>query len=134
MVPASEPEYVRLAAEDLASDVKKITGKSLAIVERQPASGDYVFLGSINRPDSAAMLGQLVPTAVGALRGKWEAYRVHSVIGPTRGPGHRRQATGDMFGLYAFIESIWASIRSTSDREPKPQSDLPGTACWRPTS
>lgn len=129
MVPASEPEYVRLAAEDLASDVKKITGKSLAIVERQPASGDYVFLGSINRPDSAAMLGQLVPTAVGALRGKWEAYRVHSVgLAPDKralviaGSDER----GTMFGLYAFIEKYLGvdPLYFWTDREPKPHERL----------
>jgi hypothetical protein len=129
VVPASEPEYVRLAAENLASDVKKITGKNLAIVEWQPASGDYVFLGSMNRPDSAAMLGQLVPTAVGALRGKWEAYRVHSVglasdkrVLVIAGSDER----GTMFGLYAFIEKYLGvdPLYFWTDREPKPRERL----------
>ena len=97
-VPTSEPECVRLAAEDLVSDVQKITGKTLRLVDAEGT----VVLASLNRPESAAQLETLAPGFGDGLKGKWEAYRVEN-IGPRliiAGSDER----GTMFGLYAFIE------------------------------
>ncbi|MBI5684754.1 MAG: glycosyl hydrolase 115 family protein [Verrucomicrobia bacterium] len=100
LVPASEPECVRLAAEDLVSDTKKITGKTPTITQR--ADDASVVMVSVNRPESAALLEKLAPGFGDGLRGKWETYRVENA-------GQRliiagSDERGTMFGLYAFIE------------------------------
>jgi len=109
LVPESEPECVRLAAEDLAGDVRKITGRRPAIVGRlDQCSGHCVIVATVGRPGSAALLERFLPGA-GELAGRWESYRVESVdvaAGPVAkalviaGSDER----GTMFGLYAFIE------------------------------
>lgn len=107
IVPASEPECVRLAAKDLVSDVKKITGRTLSMVDQFDGDTDRVLLASVNIPESAVLLEKLIPKAVDQLRGKWEAYRVETVTLPS---GRRAlviagsDERGTMFGLYAFLE------------------------------
>lgn len=57
LVPAGEPECVRLAAEDLVSDIRKITGRTPDIVRRVEDCGTRsVVLASLDRPESAAWI------------------------------------------------------------------------------
>lgn len=98
LMPASEPECVRLAAADLVSDVEKITGQKL----RSGDDNGTVVLVSLNRPESAALLDKLAPGFGDALKGKWEAYRVETIEGRLIIAGSDERGT--MFGLYAFIE------------------------------
>ncbi len=106
VVAAGEPEFVRLAAEDLASDALKITGRRPEIVVGGAA------------PAGACVL---VGTKAG---GPWESYRV-------RAEGERLvveggDARGTMFGVYAFCEEylkvdplyVWSS------REPAKRPEL----------
>lgn len=125
VVPAGEPECVRLAAEDLVGDAHNITGKSPAIVSRLSAGPEAtVVLVSLNRPESAALLEQLAPGFGDGLRGKWEAYRVEAAGARLIVAGSDERGT--MFGLYAFIERylgvdplhFWAS------RPPQPRATL----------
>lgn len=128
-VPQSEPECVRLAAEDLISDVRKITGKAPPVVgEVGDCGASGIVLVSLDRPESSALLEGLAPGFGAGLSGKWEAYRVASVETPAgvrlivAGSDER----GTMFGLYAFIEKYlgvdplyyWAS------RPPNPRATL----------
>lgn len=99
-VPASELECVRLAAEDLVSDAKKIAGNAPAMVQRADDAG--VVMISMNRPESAALLEKLAPGFGDGLKGKWEAYRVENVGSRLIIAGSDERGT--MFGLYAFIE------------------------------
>jgi hypothetical protein len=109
-VPVGEPECVRLAADDLVSDVRKITGRELA--KRDDGN---VLVVSMNRPDSAAMLEMIAPGFGEGLKGQWEAYRVETVGSRLIIAGSDERGT--MFGLYAFIEEylgvdplyFWAS-------------------------
>jgi len=103
LVPAGEPESVRLAAEDLVSDIRKITGRTPDIVRRVEDCGTRsVVLASLDRPASAALLEQLAPGLGNGLKGKWEAYRVQNVGSRLLVAGSDERGT--MFGLYAFIE------------------------------
>jgi len=115
-VPASEPECVRLAAEDLVSDTQKITGRAPALVRRAEDCGaNSAVLASLDRPESAALLQTLAPGFGDGLKGKWEAYRVETVGSRLIIAGSDQRGT--MFGLYAFIEKclgvdplyFWAS-------------------------
>ncbi|HUT89916.1 MAG TPA: glycosyl hydrolase 115 family protein [Thermoguttaceae bacterium] len=110
LVPEGEPGCVRLAAEDLAGDVEKITGRSLPIVSR-PAecTGACVLLGTVGNPKSAELLERLLPGVVAELSGKWEAYRARSVAAEGAATSQTlviagSDERGTMFGLYAFIE------------------------------
>ncbi len=97
-VPAGEPECIRLAVADLVSDVQKITGQKLRVVE-----GDgQVILASLNQPASAKLLEEVAPGFAEGLKGKWEAYRVETVAGRLIIAGSDERGT--IFGLYAFIE------------------------------
>jgi hypothetical protein len=120
-----EAECVRLAAADLAGDVRKITGRTLGFAE--PAAtpaGPAVVLVSLNRPESAAWLEKIAPGFGADLGGKWEAYRVEAVGDRLIVAGSDERGT--MFGLYAFIEKylevdplhFWAS------RPPRPRASL----------
>ncbi|MFA5192483.1 MAG: glycosyl hydrolase 115 family protein [Verrucomicrobiia bacterium] len=99
-VPPGEPECVRLAAEDLVNDVKKITGRAPVIVQRADAAG--IVMVSMNQPESAALLEKLAPGFADGLKSKWEAYRVENVGSRLIIAGSDERGT--MFGLYAFIE------------------------------
>ena len=110
LVPASEPECVVLAAEDLARDVERITGQRPAMVRRLEACGaQAVVLATAARPGSARLLARFLPDAGEALEGKWEAWRVRTV-GAAVGPVRRAlviagsDVRGTMFGLYTFCE------------------------------
>ncbi len=116
VVAAGEPECVRLAAADLASDTKTITGRTLPLVQRIEDSGPAsLVLISLNRAESAAWLETIAPGFGDSLRGKWEAYRVGEVGSRLIIAGSDERGT--MFGLYAFIEKylgvdplhFWAS-------------------------
>ncbi len=86
MVGDGEPEHVRLAAEDLASDVQRITGRRPEVVSGSaPSSGNCVFIG----------------TRAG---GPWESYRVEEREGRLFIEGG--DTRGTMFGVYAFIEKF----------------------------
>ena len=100
LVPASEPECVRLAAEDLISDTKKITGKRPAILQSGDDAG--IVIVSMDRPESATLLKKIAPGFGDGLKGKWEAYRVESIGSRLIIAGS--DGRGTMFGLYAFIE------------------------------
>ena len=84
MVTRDEPEFVRLAAMALASDVYRITGRRPEIIaDDDMPQGAYV----------------VITTKAG---GAWESYRVEA-------DGRRLlieggDARGTMFGVYAFIE------------------------------
>ncbi len=107
IVAPGEPECVRLAAEDLASDIQKITGKRPGIVAggKDLAAGASVWIG----------------TKKG---GPWESYRVEAKDGRLVIEGG--DARGTMFGVYAFIEEhlkvdpLWF----WSGREPAKDAEL----------
>jgi len=110
LVLPSEPECVRLAAHDLASDTEKISGRRPAVVASlDQCSADCVVVGSVSRTESAALLARFSPKLAPALEGKWEAWRVETVAGRV-GPIERAlviagsDARGAMFALYALIE------------------------------
>ena len=80
LVPSSEPEPVRLAAEDLVRDVRKITGEDIQIVrDLEACSASCVVLGTVAQEQSRAVVNRFVSTPISAVEGKWESYRVQSV-------------------------------------------------------
>jgi len=124
LVPPDEPECVLLAAEDLAADVQRITGRRPAVVrDASQTGGSCVLLATVDRPASAELIERLEPGLAEQLRGKWEAFRVVS-LDKTLGSAKRvlliagSDPRGTMFGLYTFCEEFlgvdplyfWASF------------------------
>ncbi|MBL9204229.1 MAG: glycosyl hydrolase 115 family protein [Opitutaceae bacterium] len=104
VVPAGEPECVRLAVQDFVSDVYKITGQTLAVVPRWEDGGpNRVVVATVRVPDSSALLARVAPGVSEALQGRWESYRVESDGDQLVIAGSDERGT--MFGLYALIES-----------------------------
>jgi len=127
LVPGSEPAYVRRAAEDLAGDVEKITGRRPTIVDSLgQCAANTVVLASTSHESSADLLAQFVPQAAQSLKGKWEAYQVQ-LHGATVGPVRQAlviagsDARGAMFGLYAFCQHYLGvdPMHFWTDRQPQ---------------
>ncbi|MBM3815003.1 MAG: hypothetical protein FJW20_25565 [Acidimicrobiia bacterium] len=84
LVAAGEAEPVKLAAADLVSDVRKITGKTLRVVQRA-ADCARPCLRIETRKD-----------------GRWEAYRISE--SPEGLSIEGSDPRGTMFGIYALLE------------------------------
>jgi hypothetical protein len=107
VVAQGEPEYVRLAAEDLVADVLKITGKRPDLVVGGGALAARASVWICTKPGGA-----------------WESYRVESRDGGLDIEGG--DARGTMFGVYAFIEQYLKvdPLYYWSGREPARRTEL----------
>ena len=132
LVPASEPEYVRLAAQDLASDVEKIVGRRPAIVDSlDVCAASSVIVASVDQPASAELLARFDPQAAGTLTGKWEAYQVRTravSVGPVRQALliTGSEPRGTMFAIYALCEQYLGvdPLYFWADRPPQKRARL----------
>ena len=133
LVLPEEPAYVRLAAQDLISDVVKITGERPEIVSAlEDCAAACVILGSTDVPASRALVTSVLPEVADALDGKWEAYRVEAVDSVEVGPVTSAlviagsDARGTMFGLYRFIERYFGvdPMYFWTEREPEQREVL----------
>jgi hypothetical protein len=135
LVLPQEPNCVRLAAEDLAADVEKITGRRPCLVSRiEDCAGQTVILASVSVKESARLLQFLAPGWAVELEGLWEAFRVESLAMP---PGNASPITsallvagsderGTMSGLYAFVDKVLGvdPLYYWTDCEPEKRSRL----------
>ncbi len=122
VLPASEPECVRLAVEDLVRDVAKISGKKLTIAETPPAeSTPAVIIATVGVSDD--ILAQYY-SSYKEISDKWEAYRLQAVKGNLIIAGSDERGT--MFGIYRFIEDFLGvdPLYFWSDLEPEKKSVL----------
>jgi hypothetical protein len=106
-----EVECVRIAAMDLVSDVRKITGKTLAITSKKSNKNKMVIIQTIYDLS------------------KWESYTIESNQGNLyiRGSDER----GTMFGIYHFLEEYLGvdPMYYWSGCEPLKQSTLNWLNC-----
>ncbi len=123
ILAASEPECVRLAVQDLTTDIEKITGSRIAI-ENQLSQGDTrpkVIVGTAGLSDS-----NLNPhlASYAQIKGKWEAYQIQSADGNLVIAGSDERGT--MFGVYRFIEDFLGvdPLYFWSDHAPEKKSVL----------
>ena len=104
-LPENTSAPVKMAVNDLISDVRKITGRELEITEKADNSMSQLMLFNLADPGQFEEAMALNP-ALDTLRGKWEAYVVQD-IGSGRQKnlliaGSDERAT--IFGIYHFIE------------------------------
>jgi len=132
LVPPAEPECVRLAAADLASDVERITGHRPPVVDTLDACHRHcVVLATATCRESRRLLERFSPRIAEGMEAKWEAFRVRTVaasVGPVRhallvaGSDER----GTMFGTYAFCEQFLGvdPMHFWADRPPAKRARL----------
>jgi hypothetical protein len=103
LVPADEPRYLRLAANDLVSDVRRITGRTLPVVIRPEAcASGCLVLASVATPSSRSIVNSYAPDLVRELAGKPEAFHLRITGNNLLIAGS--DPRGTMWGLYDFIE------------------------------
>ncbi|MEI7424034.1 MAG: glycosyl hydrolase 115 family protein [Prolixibacteraceae bacterium] len=101
-----EPKCVQLAVQDLISDVKKITGKTLIVNPKRNRQANVVYIETKPNPS------------------KWESYSVISQNGNLYITGSDERGT--MFGIFHFIEKYLDvdPLYFWSGREPQKRSTL----------
>lgn len=128
-IAPGEPEFVKLAAHDLISDVEKITGNKLNIVTDITSAGENcIVIGSVeNVLSGLPAFKDLAGNTLEDLEGKWESYSVKNYSSDRNylliaGSNNR----GTMFGIYDFTESYLGvdPMYFWTDREPKKQKKL----------
>ncbi|WP_236978958.1 glycosyl hydrolase 115 family protein [Membranihabitans maritimus] len=124
LVSPDESNFVKLAAEDLISDVEKITGHRLKIVrDTKDCKKGCVYIGSLDNPEFRE---QLLSTDNNFLdlKGQWESYKVKSTDRDLYIVGS--DARGTMFGIYHFIEEYLEvdPLYFWKDREPEKKEVL----------
>ncbi|MGD1892497.1 MAG: glycosyl hydrolase 115 family protein [Cyclobacteriaceae bacterium] len=104
-LPASTTNPIRLAVDDLQSDLVKITGKQLATSENFDSTASQVLVFNLADEAQRSEALQLYPD-LDTLAGKWEAYVVRniSINGQPQLliAGSDERAT--MFAIYHFVE------------------------------
>lgn len=128
LVWPTEPECVRLAAQDLASDVRKITGHQPQLISRlEDCATNCVVIGSVTHSQTA--LNNLSSNIAASLLSKWEAYQVQAQQGSkaaTKLLIAGSDERGAMFGVYAFIEQYLGvdPMYFWTDRKPQKRATL----------
>lgn len=122
-VDPREPGYVQLAVEDLISDVRKITGKQLSVVnDVARCSKGCVIVATAANLQSHDIAGLGSEQWLSALDGKWEAYAIKTIKPKSSKASHLvitgGNFRGTMFGVYKFIQhylevdplSFWSGL------------------------
>jgi Glycosyl hydrolase family 115/Gylcosyl hydrolase family 115 C-terminal domain len=115
VVSAEDFKVVQIAAENLAADVQRVTGKKPLIrSDSNGLSGYVVFAGTLGKSsfiDSLVSQGKLDVTQ---LRGQWESFLIATVTDPVPGVsmglaivGSDRRGTA--FGIFELSEAIGVS-------------------------
>jgi len=115
LIAKADHKVVKIAAQDLQSDIQRITGKRPAIKRGTAALSDHVILiGTIGRcPVLDALIGS-GQLAVADVAGQWETFVIEVVSDPL--PGIRRALViagsdrrGTAYGVYELCEQIGIS-------------------------
>ncbi len=125
-----EPECVRLAAQDLAGDLERVTGRRPPVVSTLgECSEGCLVVGTVGNPEQERLFPE-----DSDLLGQWEAGRVEArnvTIGPIRSVlvVLGSDVRGTMFALYALAERFLGvdPLGYWSDREPEPVAGLDWT-------
>ena len=103
MVAPSEEGYVKLAAEDLAGDVKKVGGVEIKVEEgAQISKTPALYIGTISNPHFRKLLTELGVDAK-SLDGKFECYRLANV-GKNSFAVIGSEPRATMFGVYELCQ------------------------------
>jgi hypothetical protein len=126
LISAEDFKVVRIAADDLASDVERVTGVRPAVrTETTGLSGHAVLVGTLGRSPFIDRLAREGKLDAESLRGKWESFIVATVKDPLPGvrvglvvAGSDRRGTA--YGVYELSQAAgvspwywWADVTPT---------------------
>lgn len=102
------------AANDLAKDIERVTGRAPGLVNEIPTDGSVVIVGSI---DSSPLIAELVKSGkldTAELSGKWEKFIIQTIEKPWEGVAQAliicgSDKRGTIYGAYDLSESIGVS-------------------------
>ncbi len=107
-LPETSSAPVKLAVQDMVSDVEKITGKRIKIIRNpEEITGNAVIVANMEEPAQRELVSQ-INHDLDSLAGKWESYVVYrekpfqNIKNPLLMVGSDERGT--MFAIYDFIE------------------------------
>lgn len=127
---AAEPQGVKRAAEDLRSDIYKVTGKS----PRVCCDGEWpvrypIIIGTYGKGDVVTRLAKRGLLNEKALKGKWESYVVKTLEHPMKGVDKAlviagSDMRGTIYGIYELSRQMgvspwywWADVPVAKHKE-----------------
>lgn len=85
-VDSKDYPLVRLSAELLSQDLKRVTGEEHKIVHSIPANADkLIIVGSLDRSSSISQLIRTKKINTAKIKGRWEAFQLTMVANPFKG-------------------------------------------------
>jgi len=108
------PGVVR-AANDLATDLKQVTGQQPEVVRKLKSAGtNAVFIGTIGKSEFIDALIRYKKIDVSEIAGKWESFSIQVVPKPFPGIDHAlvicgSDKRGTIYGIYDLSEQIGVS-------------------------
>ena len=115
VVAAEDFKVVQIAAENLSTDVQRVTGKKPTVhTDVDGLRGHVVFAGTLGKSSFIDSLVSQRKLDVGGLRGQWESFLITTVADPVPGvslglviAGSDRRGTA--FGIFELSEAIGVS-------------------------
>jgi len=114
-VAENDHEQVHRAAQDLRTDVKRVTGGSIAVSTAKPSGKYAVLVGTVGQ---SALIDGLIADGkldeAESIRGKWECYTLKLVEDPCEGVSSAlviagSDMRGTVYGVYTLSEMMGVS-------------------------
>lgn len=114
LISANDFKVVRIAANDIAADIERLTGKRPPLITEPGQVETAVIIGTIGKNPLIDELVRKGGLDVSAIRGKWESYLITTIKNPTSRiknslviAGSDRRGTA--FGVYELSQMIGVS-------------------------
>lgn len=106
-VDASDWKGVRRAANDLANDIKAVTGIKIKVIESTTPVNASVIIGTIGKSKLIDNLIAQKKLNVDGIRGQWESFVIETIDGNLVVAGSDKRGT--IYGIYDISEKIGVS-------------------------
>ena len=105
---------VLIAAKNLQSDLKMVTGNTPSFYNAMPKKGALVIIGTLGKSPEIDLLVQQHKLEVSAIKGKWETFVIQTVKKPFPGIDEALVITGSdkrgtIYGIYDLSSKIGVS-------------------------
>lgn len=123
-IAPGETESVKLAANDLISDVEKVSGRKLQVVNELPKTNEPVIIIGTLMNKTASRLFQKLKLNLQIVDSQWETYQV--MISGRNLVFAGSDDRGTMFAIYHFLEEYLGvdPLYFWSGKEPGPKEEL----------
>ena len=118
IVDEDEYEGVRIAAENLSHDFRRITGQSCSVVTAgcatQSKRKSCIIVGTLSKSTTIGKLEVSQTMDTSKIKGRWESWMTTYITSPLHGYDHALVIAGSdkraaIFGIYSLSEQIGIS-------------------------